>query len=327
MSVAVVMSTFNEERYVDRALQAIAGQTVGCETIVVDGGSNDATVPRLRAWAERWPRLRVVADGHRRSLPEALNVAMAMTQQPLVAKVDARTFVAPDFIASALEVFARERDDVACVGGQPQQRGETTFGEALACARTSRFGVGASGYADARERVDVDSVQCGIYRRAAVLDAGGFDPALQFGEDEELNWRLRRAGWRIVRDRAIRFEYVTRPSWSAAFRQYRNYGRARVDVWRKHRDFLRPHHLVPATALVTGAAIALGAVAWSRLRVPAAFAAGAYVFGALAASVLASRGRARLVPHVARAFVALHLGYGVGLLEGILSNASPYKSE
>jgi|SRR5579862_754269 len=318
MSVTIIMSTFNEERHIDRALQAIAGQTIACEAIVVDGGSRDRTVARLERWAQWWPNLRVVADGRRRSLPDALNVALAMTQQPIVAKVDARTFVASDFIERALEVFAREGNRVVCVGGRPDQHGETVFGEALGCARTSPFGVGASGYADSRRHSDVDSVQCGIYRRAPVVAAGGFDPALQYGEDEELNWRLRRAGWRIVRDEAIRFEYVTRPTWRAAYRQYRCYGRARVDVWRKHPDFLRPHHLVPSIAVIAGIVLMLGSVVSPFLRGVALAAAAGYSIAALVASVAAARGRWRLVPYITAAFAALHAGYGVGLLQGLL---------
>ncbi len=320
-TVAVVMSTFDEERYVDRCLDALAAQTVPCEVVVVDGGSRDATVARLRARASNWPALTVLADGKRRSLPDALNVAIAMTDRPLVAKVDARTFVAPDFLERALAVFEREGRGVTCVGGRPEQHGETPFGEGFARARMSPFGVGASGYADERAYADVDSVQCGIYRRDDLLAAGGFDPRLQYGEDEELNWRLRRAGLRIVRDTSIRFTYLARPSWRAAFRQYRNYGRARVEVWRKHPQFLRAHHLAPSAALAGGTALLLAGLFSRRARIAAGVAVATYGIGALAAAARASRGDARIAPYAAAAFPALHVGYGLGMLEGLVRAA------
>ncbi|MGH7683069.1 MAG: glycosyltransferase, partial [Vulcanimicrobiaceae bacterium] len=118
-SVTVVMSTFNEERYVDKALDAVANQTIAPHVVVVDGGSSDATVERLRARAARDPRIHVLSDGRRRSLPEALNLALEYVTDDFVAKIDARTFPFPDFLEQALAVFAAEGVNVGCVGGRP----------------------------------------------------------------------------------------------------------------------------------------------------------------------------------------------------------------
>ena len=37
------------------------------------------------------------------------------------------------------------------------------------------------------------------------------------GEDEELNWRLKKAGYKLILDTSVRFVYTTRSSWSAVF--------------------------------------------------------------------------------------------------------------
>ena len=317
--VAVVMSTFNEEKYVDRCIDAILAQTVPARLFVVDGGSTDGTVERLRRRAIEDARIRVFAYGARCSLPTALNFGIGLCDEPFVAKIDARTFIAPDFLERALEVFESVGDGVVCVGGRPEQYGETYFGEGLARARTSRFGVGDSGYADSRRRADVDTVQCGVYRRDALAAAGGFDPALQFGEDEELNWRLRATGKRIVLDTGIRFRYLTRSSWLAAFRQYRNYGRARARVIEKHPDFLRLRHLAPSTAVVVGTLAASMIPASLGARVIACSLALAYCGAALYAARMAAQEDRRLMLHTAAAFTALHFGYGIGLLEGIFA--------
>jgi succinoglycan biosynthesis protein ExoA len=321
-TVAILMSTLNEAAFVDASLDALAAQTHAPGTIiVVDGGSQDGTVERLRRRAARDERIRVHADGVRRSLPEALNIGLEMVSEPFVAKIDARTFVAPEFLERALHVFTREGPDVACVGGRPEQYGDTDFGEGLARARMSPFGVGGSGYADARARSDADTVQCGVYRREALLRVGGFDPALQFGEDEELNWRLRQAGYRIVRDPDIRFRYLARPTWLAAFRQYRNYGRARARVLAKHPAFLRPRHLVPSSALLLAAGMLCAAPSSRRARRMACGAAAAYTVAAAAAALAACRDDLRHAPHTAAAFPALHAGYGIGFVEGWLLRA------
>ena len=86
---------------------------------------------------------------------------------------------------------------VCCVGAQPEQVGETPFGEAVALARGSSFGVESSVYADKRVRADVDTIQAGVYRRGPLEEVGGFRTDMLVGEDEELNWRLKKAGYQL----------------------------------------------------------------------------------------------------------------------------------
>jgi succinoglycan biosynthesis protein ExoA len=317
--VAVVMGTLNEERHIDRSIDAIARQTISPAVVVVDNGSRDTTVDRLLSHAERDPRFFIHADGTRRSLPAAMNLGISMTRQPFVAKIDGRTFVEPDFLERALEVFEREGDDVACVGGRLEQFGETPFGQALAYARMSHFGVGGSGFSTTVQYGDVDSVVCGVYRRSALEKVGGFDPRLQFGEDEELNWRLRQAGYRIILNRQAKIRYVARPTWQAAFQQYRNYGRARTRVVRKHPSFIRLRHVVPATALLLESALVGASFVSPRARKAAAGLFLLYAAGALTAAALSCRSDRRAIPTTTLAFTALHLGYGVGVLEGLVA--------
>ncbi|MGZ4407622.1 MAG: glycosyltransferase [Gaiellaceae bacterium] len=317
-SVDVIVSTYNEERFVDECLEHVLGQTYGGEVAVwlVDGGSTDATVAKARAWAERDDRLQVIADGRRLNLPEALNVAIPRGHGDLVAKVDAHGYPEREFLERAVGAFAASGAQVACVGGRPDQVGLTPFGRALCVARRSRFGVGASEYAKTTAVSRVDTVQCGVYRRDVLEALGGFAENMNYGEDEELNWRLRQAGYDIVLDTSIRFRYYARPSWAAAYRQYRNYGRARVAVIRLHPGFARPHHAVPALAVASLGVLALAAGATGAARKPLVAAVLAYgVSAGIAAAIESDSGdvsRLRIV----QAFTALHLGYGVGILEG-----------
>jgi glycosyltransferase involved in cell wall biosynthesis len=339
-SVAVLVSTFNEERYLERCLESLLAQDYPRDrmrVLVIDGGSTDATVALAERFARDDARFEVMADGVRRNLPESLNLARGHTDCDLVAKVDAHGYPEHDFLRLAAEGLTEGGPRVGCVGGRPVQEGETRFGKAVALARTSRFGVGASEYAGASERGPVDTVQCGVYRRSALDEVGWFDGEMNYGEDEELNWRLREAGYEILLDARMRFHYFTRPSWRAAYRQYRNYGEARVRVVREHPRFLRVHHLIPAAMVAGGAALAVAAPFSHAARVVLAALAGMYAAVALAAAVGATRrARLSLAPLVASCFAALHMGYGIGTLRGLarlgaaaraLSRSGPLSSE
>jgi cellulose synthase/poly-beta-1,6-N-acetylglucosamine synthase-like glycosyltransferase len=330
-TVDVVISTFNEERHVGRCLDEVMAQDYPPDRVrvwLVDGGSTDGTVELVRRRAAVEPRLELIADGRRRNLPEALNLAIERSSGELVAKVDAHGYPERDFLSRAVAAFAAGDPELGCVGGMPIQEGETRFGGALAAARGSAFGVGGGTYAIKGDRRFVDSVQCGVYRRAVLDHVGAFDPAMTFGEDDELDWRVVQAGYRILLDRRIRFHYITRPTWRAAYRQYRNYGEARVNVVRRHPGFLRPHHLAPAVFVTGLGALVAGSVASRRARRSLGAAATAYSGAALAAAAKATPQRdPASILRIAAAFFALHAGYGVGMLRRLLrlSAAAPGK--
>ncbi len=325
-SIDVLVSTLNEEQHIERCVHSILDQDYPSEKVdvtVVDGGSTDDTIPLLRSLEDPVPRLHVVADGRRRNLPEALNHGLALTSGELVAKIDAHGYPEHDYLSAAVDALGARPPHVACVGGRIEQEGETRFGRAVASARTSRFGVGGSRYASRGGAGFVETVQCGIYRRDALDHVGSFDALMAFGEDEELNWRLKVAGYEILFDPRIRYHYVARGTWSEAFSQYRNYGAARVRVARKHPAYLRPYHAVPAATVLTGAALLALSPFRASARRALGWGAASYVGAATVAGRQASpREGTAQTARVVAAFAALHAGYGLGML-GELQSGVP----
>lgn len=317
-TVDVIVSGLDEERHLGRCLDAVLHQDYPRELVrvfYVDGGSHDGTVAVARERAGVDPRLEVIADRGRLSLPEAMNIGLRCGCGELVAKVDSHGWPEPDFLRRAAEAFERCGPEVAVVGGRPEQGGETAWGVAVAAARTSRFGTGGSVYASSTQSGPVESVQCGVYRRAALEQVGAFDASMQFGEDDELSWRLRGRGWVIWLDSAVRFHYVTRSSPGGLYRQYRGYGRAKVRVVAAHPRQVRPWHLAPLTMVAGG--LALTAVAPVAPVARLALAGSVSVYAS--ASVLAA-GRAG-GPHPVRTaicFPLMHVAYGVGNLRGLI---------
>lgn len=319
-SVDVVIPAYNEADHIEHCLERTLGQhyPAGFRILLVDAGSSDATAEIAERVAARDPRVEVVGAGRRLTTPEALNFGISHARAEIVARIDAHGWPEPDFLAQAATTLCAGNGAIACVGGRPLEAGDSRFGRAFTLARGSRFGVGGSVYAAAERQADVDTVPWGMYRRSVLVESGGFDPEMNHGEDEELNWRLRELGYRVVFDPAVRFRYVPRKSLADAFRQYRGYGEARVRVVSKHPEFLRARHMAPAVLVAGTAGLAAGAPfrrgARAALSTLAGFYAGASVWAALAAT----RGEDRsLTALVAVCFPALHAGYGVGTLSGV----------
>ena len=317
--VSLVLPIWNEAAYLERGLDAIDAQTYRrdrIEIILVDGGSSDGTLEIVGRRMGADQRIRILG-GPGVNTPLAMRIGADAAEGDILVKVDGHGWINDQYVAVAVDAL-RLDPSLGCVGGVIHPVATTRVERAIAIARFSLLGVGSGVYTLNQRVQETDTVQCGAYRRQALDAAGGFDPAMAYGEDEELNHRVRLAGWRILFHPSMRFTYRVRPTLSALFRQYFRYGRARVAVVRKHPSFFRLKHAAPAAAISTlGASLLLVPFpGWRVLTILAWLGyAGVIVAGAV---VLSSRHRFGRPDLVAGALVALHTGYGVGSLRGLL---------
>ena len=76
--VSVLLPAYNAERFVDAAVESIRAQTFAdWEIVAVDDCSRDETPARLRAWAEREPRLRYSRNPSNRGMTGNWNECLA----------------------------------------------------------------------------------------------------------------------------------------------------------------------------------------------------------------------------------------------------------
>lgn len=112
-----------------------------------------------------------------------------------------------------------------------------------------------------------------VCRTDALRQVGAFDPTLRYGEDVDLVWRLREAGWRCRYEPAVVVHHRTRPHLRAWLAQRYHYGTSAAPLAARHPGALAPvrtngwsvvvwgtlvmGHPVVATALAAGTARAL----------------------------------------------------------------------
>jgi glycosyltransferase involved in cell wall biosynthesis len=316
--VSVVVPARNEEGFLGRCLDTILAQDHArerMEVLIVENGSSDRTADVALAYAARDPRVRVIRSDATNQAA-AMNDGILAAKGDVVARVDAHSYLPPDYLTAVVAALARHPDAVG-VGGPFLPAGETLLERVTGMARASRFGVGG-GYGADRELADhpVRTVQCGAYWRKALLDIGLFDVAMAYGEDEELNWRLTRRSGQVYLCGALAQYYRPRASLRALARQYWNYGQGRLRVLLKHPAFLAPRHLVPS-ALVLGILLltCLGAIVPAARSALVTLAA-AYGGVLLLAAVQAARAGWREALLMPLAIACVHFGYGIGMLWG-----------
>lgn len=73
-----------------------------------------------------------------------------------------------------------------------------------------------------------------VVRRQAVMNVGGFDSTLRFGEDVDLVWRLHAAGYGVRYEPRAVVRHRTRDHWSGWLRQRFGYGTSAAALARRH---------------------------------------------------------------------------------------------
>ena len=322
--VSVIVPARDEEESIDATLAALRRQDYpALQIIVVDGGSTDGTRAVVERHMAEDPRIELLPNP-RQIIPAALNIALAAARGRWVVRMDAHSTVGADYVGAAV---ARLREGCwGGVGGRKDGVGTTPAGRAIAAALGSRFGVGGSLYHYGTTEQEVDHIPFGAYPTELLRRLGGWDERLVANEDFEFDYRIRRSGAVLLFDPRLRISWKSRQTVRSLYQQYRRYGAGKVDVARLHPTSLRLRHLVPPLLVPYLATAAL--VAIRRPRLGGALLA-PYAAGVTAASIGTARTledpRSRV--YVPGAFLAMHVGWGVGVwtraLQLIRENRKP----
>ena len=335
-SVSVIVPARDAEATLGAALESVLGQDYAgaFEVIVADGSERDATAALVR---RRFPRVRVVPNPGR-EIGRGLNRALVAARHAVIARCDARAVLPASYLTRTVATL--QRTGAANVGGRVIPVGCTFFERAVALATATPIGAGGARYRIGGPEGPVDTVFPGVFRRAALEAAGGFDETLRRNEDYELNWRLRLRGETVWFDPTLAVEYRPRGSLRALARQYFDYGRWKRAMLARHPRSLRARQILPPLLLVALAGSAAltaagGAVAAGWLGSALAPQTGAVLLAAAAAcpagyglallgaataiGLRSRRAEALLVPVVA---ATIHLAWAAGFAAGAPGDAS-----
>ena len=147
---------------------------------------------------------------------------------------------------------AAEETDAWNIGGVVMPTGRTPTERAVAAAMDSPFG-GVLWTRDAKshDRVEVDMVHCGAYRPEGFERVGLFDESLVRNQDDDMAFRLRAAGGKVILDPGIRSHYIPRGSLRGVLSQYYQYGFWKVLLQLKHRHVISGRSLAPPAFLAS----------------------------------------------------------------------------
>ncbi|MFH2103081.1 MAG: glycosyltransferase family 2 protein [Chloroflexota bacterium] len=325
--VTIILPIRNEALFIASTLASVVEQDYPAEKLevfVADGMSTDGTREIVAGFQEQVPYLKML-DNPGQIVPTGLNAAIRQASGEVILRVDGHTLIERDYVRQC--VAALERSNADNVGGRMAAAGKTSFGGAVALATSTPFGIGGARFHYSDQEEWVDTVYLGAWPRRVFERVGLFDEELVRDQDDEFNYRLRKAGGKILLSPLIKSRYFVRSRPGALWRQYTQYGFWKVRVLQKHPRQMRPRQFAPpmfvAALLLTGlSAPFLWFSFWLFLALT-----GVYMLANLAASIstAAKHNAWRILPWLALTYAILHIGYGTGFLAGLLRFSRRWK--
>lgn len=111
MEISVVMPVYNGEQYIDEAINSVLNQSFkDFELLVVDDGSTDSSMERVKSYCDS--RVRLIEREH--GFIESLNVGLAAAGGKYIARMDVDDLMEPERLARQYEIMESHRDIAVC---------------------------------------------------------------------------------------------------------------------------------------------------------------------------------------------------------------------
>lgn len=322
-SVAIVIPTLNEEKFIARCLDSVIGQTYPfdeMDVMVVDGGSQDRTEAIVNEYHEKCSNIRILHNP-RRIQSIAFNIGVENSTAPYIVRLDAHAYYKPFYIEGCI-MGLQEDNKRGNVGGQwdIQPQNSSLWATTNAILNYSKFGIGGATYRVGAKAGNVDTVPFGAFPRKMIEEIGGMREDLPRGEDNEYNSRIKKAGYSIYFDPRIECIYYARPTLKASCKQMFANGESIGHLFYVDRESIGLRHMVPLLFVV---GIIVGFIT-SVIYHPFAYLYSAgwsiYLICDMIASMLASRkhGLKYCMPLFVL-FFCVHVSYGLGTIKGFVT--------
>jgi len=188
--ISVLMPVYNAANYLAEAVESIRAQTFGdFECIAVDDGSTDRSLPILQQFAKADSRLKIVSRPNT-GIVGALNDGLAVARGEFVARMDSDDIATPTRFEKQL---AAMQSDAGCVAlgsavlfTDPKGRPLKVYRPPLSHASIEEELARGNGGALIHPAV--------LFRRAALVQCGGYREQYNYIEDLDLYVRLLEVG-------------------------------------------------------------------------------------------------------------------------------------
>lgn len=223
MIVSFAVVAYNEEKTLPSLLDDLCRQDYPhkkIEVLLIDSMSKDKTKEIMNQFAATdngFMRVKVL-ENKNRTLPYGCNVALNNYTGDAIVRIDAHASISSDFISKNVAIL---NEGEAISGGQVISitADNTPMQNTLLIVENSIFCGGAAKFRRLTSREYVETMAFGLYRREVFEKVGKYNIFLSRTEDNDMNYRIREAGFQLCCDPAIQTVRFTRSTLKSLVRQ------------------------------------------------------------------------------------------------------------
>jgi glycosyltransferase involved in cell wall biosynthesis len=246
--VTIGICVRNCESTVREAIESIIDQDYPrelLEVIVVDGYSNDKTVQILKEVLSH-SNIKNYFFFENKGLGFAREIVVENANGEFIIWVDGDMILPKDFVRKQVE-FMEQNPKVGIGKGR-----YGLLNEGSIVAFLENIAYVASDLKNNSSEPKLPGTGGAIFRVDAIRKAGGFDERLKgVGEDQDLAYRIKTAGWHIKRTPAVFYERRVK-SWKGLWRKYFWYGYGNYQLYQKNKNIFSLFHMNPITSFLAG---------------------------------------------------------------------------
>ena len=245
--VSIIIPTKNNGDILEKCLSSIKNQDYPkdkYEVIIIDGHSTDDTVEIAKKYRCKIAYEDVGTRGG------ACNIGIKNAKGEFIAFTDGDCVVPKDWLRNLIKHFNDK--NIASVGGPnitPED--DTEFakcvGEVLSFLSKpgSRYGFNADEVIETFHNSGCNVV----YRKKVIEEAGWFNEKLVTCEDEELDYRIKEKGYKILYTPDAKVYHYRRPTWKRFYKQAYKYAMGRMQAIKLHWTMGKWYHYTPPTII------------------------------------------------------------------------------
>lgn len=200
INISIICPTYNEEKYISSCIESVLVQDYPkdkIEVLFIDGGSIDDTLNIIESYQLKYSFIKLLNNPNR-IVPYAMNIGIKESVGDIIIRIDAHSSYPKDYFSALVRNMSTLNADnigTVCI---TEVKNSTTVSNAIKKVLSNKFGVGNSLFRTGiSEITETDTVPFGCYKKEVFSKYGLYDERLTRNQDIELNKRIINGGGKI----------------------------------------------------------------------------------------------------------------------------------